>query len=42
MAVINARGTDCLPHVWKMVSPLNRFKTKLKFNKLKVNAANAM
>ena len=41
LAAIKAHGTSNLPHEWKVVSPLNRFKTKLKFNKLKINAAKA-
>ena len=41
MAVIKARGNENLPVDWKTVSPLNRFKTKLKFNKLRIGAAKA-
>ena len=33
IAAIKAQGIDNLPYSWRKLSPINRFKTKLKIDK---------
>ena len=36
LAAIKAQGTENLPQEWKNVSPINRLKTKIRFEKIKL------
>ena len=42
LAAIKAQGTENLPQEWKNVSPINRLKTKIRFEKIKLKVMNKM